>query len=615
MHYVRGIERKMLHNEVIDSKIPVLEKHKKYCTMYQPNDIYWGFGIENEVYLQFEKQKEITMGFFIENHKRERYSVNYYDNYKQNNNFLKYAFQKYWESAEKTELGFLNVPLMMNSHSFINTDINNQSIKLYSKDGGPNPLFSGTTLFDDILSEQGYFTESSNVEWLFDGDSIEFATIHFYKTNIYDVLNELNSFKQRFIENINNYIDKKEIKLFKDNGQISIMSRNHPFVIYMTNLQNIGIFNNGTLHFNLTLPTKLDGASKIECFDKFIEDHRKAIKIIQWMEPILISVYNSPDPFSFVGDEEERVTFTGASQRCAVSRYIGVGTYNSDKMEKGKILTRKLEEMDYLPEFFWYKRYHETSAYNELKEIGFDINFNKHYSHGLEIRFFDHISDENLLEEACEMICLMMDEVLFNSIDKNRFSENPIKNKLWNDIVVKCMQKGVYSELNEKEVELYEDLFKTALNTANVRDLYYKILNNLRQKHSIYDSEKEIVYYMGEFSNKSVKSRTMSKEEAISRGYKINNVVKNNLTEKENNNEENKTNNNQQNNNQQNNKETKDISQSPDILERISLENIELDENSDDIKKKISQQVDELWEKRKKKSNSLCGKMGCCVVS
>ncbi len=62
----------MLNNTVvIDSKNPVLEKHKKYGTMYQPNDIYWGFGIENEVYLQFEEQKEITMAFFLENHKEK----------------------------------------------------------------------------------------------------------------------------------------------------------------------------------------------------------------------------------------------------------------------------------------------------------------------------------------------------------------------------------------------------------------------------------------------------------------------------------------------------------------------------------------------------------------
>ncbi len=598
----------MSNNTVIDSKNPVLEKHKKYGTMYQPNDIYWGFGIENEVYLQFEEQKEITMAFFLENHKRERYSVNYYDNYKQNDNFLKYAFQKYWDSAEKTESGFLNIPLMMNSHSFINTDVKNQSIKRYSKDGGLNPLFSGTTFFDDILSEQGYFTETSNVEWLFDGDSIEFATIHFYNARIYDVLNELNSFKQRFIENINNYIDEKDIQLFKNNGKISIMTRNQPFAIYMTNLQNIGIFNNGTLHFNITLPTKLDGESKIECFDKFIEDHRKAVKIIQWIEPLFIAVYNSPDPFSLVGDEDERITFTGASQRCAISRYIGVGTYNSDLMEKGKILTRKIEEMDYLPDYFWYKRYHKTSAYNELKEIGFDINFNKHYSHGLEIRFFDHIPDESLLEEACEMICLLMDEVLFDSIEENRFSENPIKNKLWNDIVVKCIQKGRLSELDEPEVEVYEDLFKTVLlnkdkSSSNIKDLYYKILNKLRQKFSVYDSEKELVYYMGEFTKKSIRSRTMSKEEAIQKGY----ISKIKPTHKDKNNDDN------------NNKRTNVIdNEGTSVLdnpERISLENIELDDSSDNMKKKISQQVDELWEKRKKNASGLCGKTGCCVVS
>jgi hypothetical protein len=31
---------------------------------------------------------------------------------------------------------------------------------------------------------------------------------------------------------------------------------NHPFAIHLTNLNNVGIFNNGTIHFNITLPNQ-----------------------------------------------------------------------------------------------------------------------------------------------------------------------------------------------------------------------------------------------------------------------------------------------------------------------------------------------------------------------
>jgi histidyl-tRNA synthetase len=33
-----------------------------------------------------------------------------------------------------------------------------------------------------------------------------------------------------------------------------------------------------------------------------------------------------------------------------------------------------------------------TIAIDKLDKIGLDINFNKHYNHGIEIRFFDHIN-------------------------------------------------------------------------------------------------------------------------------------------------------------------------------------------------------------------------------
>ena len=34
-----------------------INKHIKYKCKYIKNDIYWGLGIENELYLEFEKKK------------------------------------------------------------------------------------------------------------------------------------------------------------------------------------------------------------------------------------------------------------------------------------------------------------------------------------------------------------------------------------------------------------------------------------------------------------------------------------------------------------------------------------------------------------------------------
>ena len=59
------------------------DKHSKYKILYGMNELYWGIGIENELYLEFDQPKEISKQFFQNNHKRERYSVNYFENYKE----------------------------------------------------------------------------------------------------------------------------------------------------------------------------------------------------------------------------------------------------------------------------------------------------------------------------------------------------------------------------------------------------------------------------------------------------------------------------------------------------------------------------------------------------
>ena len=39
-----------------DNIIQNLEKHHKYKNVYKPNTLYWGLGIENELYLEFSKK-------------------------------------------------------------------------------------------------------------------------------------------------------------------------------------------------------------------------------------------------------------------------------------------------------------------------------------------------------------------------------------------------------------------------------------------------------------------------------------------------------------------------------------------------------------------------------
>ena len=485
-----------------------IEKHTKYKNQYMPEELFWGLGIENELYLEFEKRKQITEEEFINNHKRERYSLDYYSNYKTEE--LPKAFKKILKLMGSNTLF---IPLMMNSHSFTKTDHLNNSKTLYTTSGVYNPDFTGKTLLEFLIEKDEYFKqddENSNLpdSWIFDGDTIEFVSTRFYKVTLSEIIGELEQNKKTFINKLNYWFEKELI--FQEYGKIKFMEQNHPFSCYLTNIENIGMFNNGTIHLNLTLPTKLDKNSKILDKKDFIEKHKKLIKLIQWFEPIILGTYGSPDPFTILDKLKERKRFSNCSQRNAISRYISVGTYDTDLMEPGKILTKSIDMMEINNlEYWWYNKYHETSAYVKLEKIGLDINFNKHWNHGIEIRFLDHISDIKLIQECFEFIIYLADTILEN---KQIEIPNPIKNKIWNEITLKTMIDGMDTLIDNETKQVYEKIIGFDITKNNLVDIYYEIFNQLKNKYNpiyksvnkIDGSKKYIHVPKGEFSSLTI---------------------------------------------------------------------------------------------------------------
>jgi hypothetical protein len=488
-------------------------KHIKYLKQYEQNEIYWGIGIENELYLEFDKKINITKNFLFNNHTRERYSINYFDNYKKG--ILKQNLMKLYSFNKNNNI---SLPLLFNSHNFLNTDSQNNPRTLYNKLKITNPLFKGTTLLEDLLNNE-YFLKTYNTEWLIDGDTIEFVTINYYKNKLMNILHELKFFKYKFINNLNKYF--KNNNIFTEYGKLNFMKSNYPISVHLTNLDNISIFNNGTLHYNITLPTYLNNDTKIDNFDEFVKVHKDAIKIIQWFEPFMISVYNTIDYFNNIDDK-----CSNCSQRCAISRYIGVGTFDTDEMIRGKILqisTNKFK--DNLN--WWYHKYHLDSSYKPLHVIGLDINFNKHYNHGIEIRLFDHILEEEYIYESFEFIILLMDFILENP---NLVLPNPIYHDIWNNIVYNCMKHGINYKINIEELNLYKNLF-TFFNIDNekeynIKEIYYQIYYNLLKKYTIVHKDhfpfinkdeltnknsKYILKYIGPFSKLSIDKKIITK--------------------------------------------------------------------------------------------------------
>ena len=211
-------------------------------------------------------------------------------------------------------------------------------------------------------------------------------------------MEELQEGEERFVQELAKLPKKGVLATY---GPLQLASpRNEPFTTFVTNPYHVSMFNNGTIHINVTLPTRL-GWNKTPLWrGDFVEKHRRLARLVQWLEPLWIAVHGSGDPLT----SSNQKGFAAGSQRLAVSRYIGVGTFDTDVMPVGKIL-----QIYRTPTLYpWYKT---DNAYDTLDVIGLDINFNKHWAHGLELRFLDQLPME-CLRSVIEQVVVLMDLAL-----------------------------------------------------------------------------------------------------------------------------------------------------------------------------------------------------------
>jgi hypothetical protein len=449
------------------AKTNPLEKHKRYKDKYKPNDLYWGLGIERECYL--ETKGDPVTGQFFKNQKPERYSVDYYKSYKPNK--FNEALRAIIDPSEN-----YNLPILINAHSFLKTDALGEPATLYRKNSPPNPKYSGKSLFESLKEVSTFFSKECENSFTFDGDTIEIMTQNFYKTTVKSVVNELNELRDIFIRELNKALtqirSKQEVLPILKND-IKWMSKNYGIVRMLTNLNNIAIFNNGTYHINITLPTETDGSGNIKDMPSFVNKHRKVINYYQWLEPILLGAYGTGDILAESGKEG----FAKGSLRNSLSRYIGVGTYDTRKMNTGKILTVDRKDID---EPKWMEDFNEISVYESLPNVGLDFNFNKHHNHGIEFRMFDWFPEDKL--EAL-LITLVHSADAALEVEP----ESPIKNHLWNYFVEKILLEGHQFQASGLE---WSALF------ANI-----KLPNKLFNKKTMY-SVKEVWGILSTYINK-----------------------------------------------------------------------------------------------------------------
>jgi hypothetical protein len=287
------------------------------------------------------------------------------------------------------------------------------------------------------------------------------------------------SSKEKLLETINTFLKQKGVH--KDKGLLMFPTKNPGFVVNYTNPKNISMFNNGTYHINITLPTMLgerdtNRLPRLTNSEKFKTDHKKYIRFIQWMEPFIISVFGTSDPLSAVSP-----LYSKSSQRCAISRYIGISTYDTNSMPSGKIMTIPLVEIRGSDKpFWWYKRYHSESGYVMLDELGMDINYRKHYNHGVEIRFLDWFP-ETMLKEVLEFYVYLADLSLDPMI---QMPDEAIMNEDFNNLIVGMLKNGSGCIVPLTTIQLYEKLLGISIvSEPTIKNIYEAIAKTISNKY------------------------------------------------------------------------------------------------------------------------------------
>jgi hypothetical protein len=139
-------------------------------------------------------------------------------------------------------------------------------------------------------------------------------------------------------------------------------------------------------------------------------------------------------------------------------------------MPEGKILTADINKIRGADQpFWWYRRFHETSAYIPLTTIGMDINFKKHYNHGVEIRCLDWFP-EQLLPGLLAFFVHLADLSLSRSL-----APEAVLSETWNDLVVGIMQEGTAFRVDAATAALYELILGFPLTHGTAGRLFAQI--------------------------------------------------------------------------------------------------------------------------------------------
>ncbi len=309
---------------------------------------------------------------------------------------------------------------------------------------------------------------------------IEIITRRFLNTPVYDLVQELINNRKIFLRLIN--------KILESEGEEKVKLYNNEFYLKVNVINPISPPKKdygylGSYHFNITLPHLQKGLPPDE---SFISRHLNFAIALQYIEPLLLSVYGQADPNSF-GDEHMK---TEASYRLFNSSGMFI---NSAKLIKDGFVPHREKTYDDVPEYLHNvspNMYRENIVHKsryEKSKIGMDISrrtidyekgkLSEYF--GFEFRLMDYFPVDNV-KQFFDLILLLA--FYLDKSEINLTSREEKSDVYYNDIIRNQIKNIVHEGHNATLSQEYADIITDKLQIRlNYGETVYNALNNLNK--------------------------------------------------------------------------------------------------------------------------------------
>ena len=441
---IGNIEQSSL--SIMDNTYDTYDRHNKYNinniigTQSILNDIhntklFFAIGIENKICIEL-KQNNV-----FRNRRIRRKLIIYENNIVErvaNHEILEIMLEEYVKTIIIKQPNLINMSILLNSQSYnYNThNIANDNTAKYNK------------------------------TYAMDNDILELLAVNFNTSNVDEVITEIMNLKNQITVKMQQIFNKYNI--IKDYSNIYVVDNHRITQSFSTNMFDYGSYNFGTININITLPTNMTVDGLIHNDTMFAFKHQQYIKYIQYIEPLIISIFKTPPEL-------------GKNVHENTSLKYNVGTYDSSVLERGTINKKPINQMKFM--------YCDEWWYNDFKisdddELELDINFNKHYNHGVEIKFIRNVH-EYLLSEIIEFLVHLGDYILDNdNTDLIYSAPAPNYEPIWNKLVKNVMLNGIEARVTTNDKLMYSKLFKTECTNNTIYGMYNSIRLYLKHKYS-----------------------------------------------------------------------------------------------------------------------------------